>query len=112
MIAGLAHVNLIIPPGTLDQAHDFYGTTLGLSARPVPQLQKDRLAWFDIGTSGQQVHIASGADEKESPRHPCFKIESPEKLVELQKRIWEHYERQDAASPRAADKPGGDNSGK
>jgi 4-hydroxyphenylpyruvate dioxygenase-like putative hemolysin len=30
LISGLAHVNLTIPRGTLDQAFDFYGNTLGL----------------------------------------------------------------------------------
>lgn len=45
MISGLAHVNLTVPAGTLDQANAFYGDTLGLTARPVPQLQKGTLAW-------------------------------------------------------------------
>ena len=45
LISGLAHVNLLVPPGTLDQANAFYGETLGLKARPVPQLQKGSLAW-------------------------------------------------------------------
>lgn len=111
MIVGLAHVNLIVPSGTLEQANEFYGSTLGLTNRPVPHLQKDRLAWFDIGSSGQQVHIAFGPNETESSRHPCFKIESQEKLLELQQKVWEHYERKDGASPRAADKPGEANSG-
>ena len=44
-ISGLAHVNLLVPAGTLDQAHAFYGGTLGLNARPVPELQKTSLAW-------------------------------------------------------------------
>lgn len=32
LIGGLAHVNLTIPRGTLDQANDFYGNTLGLTS--------------------------------------------------------------------------------
>jgi hypothetical protein len=32
--------------------------------------------------------------------------------MELQQRVWEHYERADAGAPRMADKPGGENSGK
>jgi catechol 2,3-dioxygenase-like lactoylglutathione lyase family enzyme len=110
MIIEIAHVNLTVPSGTLEEADAFYGKTLGLSRRPVPQLQQDRLAWFDIGSSGQQVHIAFGEND-ESSRHPCFRIESPEKLLELQKRIWAHYERKDKASPKAADQPGEENSG-
>lgn len=45
MISGLAHVNLTVPAGTLDQANAFYGETLGLIARPVPERQKGTLAW-------------------------------------------------------------------
>lgn len=46
MITALAHVNLLVPPGTLDQANEFYAGTLGLISTPVPQLQKGTLAWY------------------------------------------------------------------
>lgn len=46
LISGIAHVNLTVPSGTLDQAHAFYGETLGLKSRPVPELQKGTLAWY------------------------------------------------------------------
>jgi catechol 2,3-dioxygenase-like lactoylglutathione lyase family enzyme len=45
MITGIAHTNLLVPEGTLDSAHEFYVGTLGLTAIPVPQLQKDTTAW-------------------------------------------------------------------
>lgn len=45
MITGLAHINLLVPPGTLDQAYTFYGETLGLTAAPVPQAQIGTIAW-------------------------------------------------------------------
>ena len=45
MITGIAHVNLTVPPGTLDQAAEFYAGTLGFMRVPVPVLQKDSLAW-------------------------------------------------------------------
>ena len=45
LISGIAHVNLTVPSGTLVQANAFYGDTLGLTARPVPELQKGTLAW-------------------------------------------------------------------
>lgn len=66
---------------------------------------------FDITPKGQQVHIALGPKEAESPRHPCFRLESLEALTKLQQKIWEHYQRGDASAPRMADKPGGENSG-
>lgn len=46
MITGLAHVNLTVPEGTLEQAASFYGETLGLKQRPVPALQKGTIAWY------------------------------------------------------------------
>jgi hypothetical protein len=67
---------------------------------------------FDITPKGQQVHIALGPKEFESPRHPCFLLESAEDLARLQQKIWEHHQRGDASAPRTADKPGGENSGK
>jgi len=48
LITGIAHVNLLVPQGTLDEARAFYGTTLGFDIVPVPALQKDRLAWYII----------------------------------------------------------------
>lgn len=45
MISGLAHVNLLVPAGTLDKAEAFYGGTLGLTPRAVPKLQAGTLAW-------------------------------------------------------------------
>lgn len=68
---------------------------------------------FDITPKGQQVHIAFGPEnDKGHPRHPCFRLESPEALLECQKRVWEHYERGDTAAPMMADKPGERDSGK
>ena len=111
MISGIAHVNLLVPPGTLPQAHAFYGDTLGFHSVPVPILQKGSLAWFDITPQGQQVHIAFGQNESKSSRHPCFRVESLEALLQLRQRIWEHAERKDAASPLEADRPGEESSG-
>ncbi|KAF1966804.1 hypothetical protein BU23DRAFT_559948 [Bimuria novae-zelandiae CBS 107.79] len=114
MITGLHHINLVVPPSTLPLAHAFYGTTLCLTPRAVPHLQRNTLAWFDIGDSGQQVHIAFGKPEDfshTSSRHPCFKVGSMEDLQRLQGRIWEHFERGGEDAPRAADRPGEKNSG-
>ncbi|KIV92175.1 hypothetical protein PV10_06635 [Exophiala mesophila] len=127
-VLSIAHVNLTVPAGTLAQANEFYGTTLGLTPRPVPHLQRDSLAWFDIGDSGQQVHIAFG-DVKElednlpkgetgedkawtgTRRHPCFKVGSGEELLKLRKRIHDHYVAGGPGAPSAADAPGQEDSG-
>lgn len=126
MITGIHHINLTVPEGTLDQATSFYADTLGLTPRPVPAAQVGRLAWFDIiSTSSsspvatqqpvQQVHIAFGKtqdfDHLESTRHPCFRVGTPEDLRNLQQRVHAHFERGGPGAPRAADKPGEENSG-
>jgi hypothetical protein len=69
---------------------------------------------FDITPKGQQIHISSSSplpNEPTASRHPCFKLESKEKLQELRERIWSHFERGGGAAPMAADRPGGENSG-
>lgn len=112
MITGIAHINLLVPPGTLDHARTFYSETLGLKPRAVPAHRVHDLAWFDIADSGQQVHIAPGTNEEaKSSRHPCFKLGSPEQLLELRAKIWEHFERGGEAAPKEADQPGGVSSG-
>lgn len=45
MISGIAHVNLLVPPGTLPEANKFYVETLGLIASPVPAAIKETTAW-------------------------------------------------------------------
>ncbi|CAN8104881.1 unnamed protein product [Discula destructiva] len=117
MITGLHHINLVVPPSTLPAATAFYANTLGLIPRPVPALQRDTLAWFDIGASGQQVHVALGqpADfapqQQSSSRHPCFRVESPEALAQLRQRVWAHHVRGGEGAPMAADRPGEEDSG-
>ncbi|CAG8928363.1 unnamed protein product [Penicillium salamii] len=112
MISGIAHINLTIPQGTLEQAEEFYGTTLGLISAPVPELQKGTILWFNIGSSGQQIHISFGTTDPSGTRHPCFKLPSPEDLEETKTSIYEHHVRGGSAAPMAADKPGEMNSGK
>lgn len=114
-ITGLAHINLTVPAGTLPLAVEFYSGTLGLTSREVPHLQKDTLAWFDIGDSGQQVHIAFGKSSDfegaQSSRHPCFKLSDGEGLLDMRRRIFEHFTRGGESAPQAADRPGEEASG-
>lgn len=46
MIASIAHVNLTVHPGTLDDATEFYSQTLGLTPSPVPELQRGTILWY------------------------------------------------------------------
>lgn len=114
MITGLHHINLVVPPSTLPAATAFYAHTLGLTPRPVPALQRDTLAWFDIGSSGQQVHVAFGQPADfayASSKHPCFRVETPEALNELREKVWAHHERGGEGAPQACDRPGEESSG-
>jgi len=45
-ITGIAHVNITVPAGTLEEAAAFYAGTLGFTRIAVPVLQKDTLAWY------------------------------------------------------------------
>jgi len=45
LITGIAHINLIVPAGTLNGAKEFYGKTLGLTIVPVPKTMEGKLAW-------------------------------------------------------------------
>lgn len=118
-ISGLHHVNLQVPPQTLQLAQQFYADTLGLSQAVVPASMKAHLAWFNIGSSGQQIHITSQhflnqaqmKAQTESPRHPCFKILSEDKLDRLHELIWQLYERGGEGAPVHCDKPGENNAG-
>jgi hypothetical protein len=46
MITGIAHVNLVVPPGTLDFAREFYCGTLGFQSATPPAILRDVLAWY------------------------------------------------------------------
>lgn len=112
-ITGLHHVNLLVPPQTLPLAYSFYAGLLGLRPAQVPASCKSYLAWFDIGNSGQQIHISSQHHltqaqlraQSESARHPCFKIGCEENLDAMQRKIWELYEKGGEGAPMYCDQP-------
>ncbi|OBT39921.1 hypothetical protein VE00_09602, partial [Pseudogymnoascus sp. WSF 3629] len=109
MITSIAHVNLTVPAGTFSQAEAFYANTLGMKRVPVPMDQKDILAWFDITPGGQQIHIAFDMpNDAKAMRHPCFKLESPEALEKLQRKVWRHFEMrtESEGAPLEVDRPG------
>jgi hypothetical protein len=48
---------------------------------------------FEITPGGQQIHVAFDLpNDVKAMRHPCFKLESPEALVQLQRKVWRHFE--------------------
>lgn len=62
-----------------------------------------------------QIHVApergTHAPYPTSSRHPCFTLETPELLAELQQRIWDHHKEGSASAALDCDEPGKDNSG-
>lgn len=73
----------------------------------------DLVRRFDITPGGQQIHIAFGPpNEPKASRHLCFKLESPEALLKLRQKVWDHHERGGDSAPIEADKPGQEDSGK
>lgn len=67
---------------------------------------------FDIGSSGQQIHVTCGPTDPKSTRHPCFKLPGRNELEAIRKSIFDHHIRGGPAAPMAADKPGEEGSGR
>lgn len=67
---------------------------------------------FNIGSSGQQIHINCGPTDPTHSRHVCFKLPSHQDLEEIKKSIYDHHVRGGLSAPMAADKPGVLNSGR
>lgn len=66
MITGIAHVNLVVPPGTLDHAKDFYGGTLGFHSVTPPAIMQDVLAWW-VNMRLIPIHCIAFTTERTSP---------------------------------------------
>lgn len=73
----------------------------------VPELQRGTLRWFWVapGVNQQMLHVAYDRNpatlstSNPSSRHPCFEVGSPEKLRELQERIYAFHKLGKPASP-------------
>jgi catechol 2,3-dioxygenase-like lactoylglutathione lyase family enzyme len=118
MIDGLSHVNVVVPMGSSEEAKDFYGKTLGLEFVLAPEAIRTDTMWFNIGKSGQQVHVAPGVPSDfedaavKSSRHACFHITGgAESLMALQNKVYKHFQDGGASAPKACDVPGGPDSG-
>ena len=85
------------------------GTTSSRSTRQL--LTLGILSRFDIGSSGQQVHITCGPTDPKHSRHPCFKLPGRDELEAIKKSIYDHHIRGGPAAPMAADQPGEEGSG-
>ncbi|HWV33975.1 MAG TPA: VOC family protein [Dyadobacter sp.] len=78
----LDHIMLCIPPGTEQQAREFYGGVLGLEeltdlGYPLPH----GAIWFQIGDI--QLHIRAEYVHGVSQRHPAFEVDNLEEARAL-----------------------------
>jgi hypothetical protein len=68
---GIDHVQLCVPPGTLEQAKDFYLRVLELDVVEVPEpLQPYRLFW--CGRGPVVLHISEDAEIGRTRQHPAL----------------------------------------
>jgi catechol 2,3-dioxygenase-like lactoylglutathione lyase family enzyme len=66
------HVQVTIPPGSMDAAREFYGDVLGLAECDQPDSFGDGdTVWFRAGDV--EIHLAVDTDER-SRRHPAFEV--------------------------------------
>ncbi|GGH22952.1 VOC family protein [Dyadobacter endophyticus] len=78
----LDHIMLCIPPGTEQQAREFYGGVLGLEeltnlGYPLPH----GAIWFQMGDI--QLHIRAEEVHDLSQRHPAFEVHNLEEARAL-----------------------------
>jgi|1186.fasta_scaffold132932_1 catechol 2,3-dioxygenase-like lactoylglutathione lyase family enzyme len=66
----LQHVSVQVPPGQLDACVQFYEGLLGL--RQIPNLAG--VAWFEIGDTGDHVHLLEGPGAQSSSGHLAMQV--------------------------------------
>lgn len=80
-ILGLDHVQIAVPPGSEDEARQFYGDLLGFHEVPKPANLSASGCWFERG--GVSLHI--GVDPEFAPArkaHPAFLVDDLARLRE------------------------------
>lgn len=78
-IRKLHHVQICIPPGTEDQAREFYGKVLGLEEIAKPKVERDSGGlWFQMADI--QLHLGVEEARSTSKRHPAFEVEHLEEI--------------------------------
>ena len=67
------HVQVPVPPGSMDAAREFYGDVLGLAEHDQPDSFGDSdTVWFRAGDV--EIHLAVESSEERSRRHPAFEV--------------------------------------
>ena len=73
---GIHHVQVCIPPGSEDEARDFYCGVLGFTETPKPQALRSR-GGFWLEVVGQQLHIGVEdlGDRAASKAHVAYLVD-------------------------------------
>lgn len=76
-VVGLQHASIPMPAGGNARARDFYGSKLGLKEKVVPDsLDGEKLVWFQLGDSGDELHVFTEDGESRSPgQHICIRVD-------------------------------------
>ncbi|CAN5768804.1 hypothetical protein BH20CHL4_BH20CHL4_07520 [soil metagenome] len=86
----LQHVSVPMPPGSQEQARQFYGEVLGMQEKSPPSsLAQQQLVWFNAGDGGQEVHVFTDdqLESKSVEQHLCLQVDS---LSEYRSRLAEN----------------------
>jgi catechol 2,3-dioxygenase-like lactoylglutathione lyase family enzyme len=84
------HVSVPMPPGSQEQARQFYGAVLGMREKDPPSsLAAQQLVWFDVGDGGHEVHIFTdeAMTSNSSAQHLCLQVDS---LADFRAQLADH----------------------
>ena len=80
-IQRLQHVSVPRPPGSADQARQFYGDVLGLEELPLPStLAHLDLVWYRLGDD--ELHLFADERAGHPAQHFCLQLEALDGLRE------------------------------
>jgi catechol 2,3-dioxygenase-like lactoylglutathione lyase family enzyme len=85
VIVAIDHVQVVAPPGGVDEARRFYVEVIGLEEIARPPTMGGTGAWFRVGR--QELHVSEHEDfAPVTKAHPAFEV-STEELDALANRI-------------------------
>lgn len=84
------HVSVPMPPGSQEQARQFYAGVLGMQEKSPPSsLAHQQLVWFNAGDGGHEVHLFADEqmESKSAAQHLCLQVDS---LSDYRSRLADH----------------------
>lgn len=73
---GIHHVQICIPPGTEDQARDFYCGVLGLTETPKPEALRSRGGfWLEIAEQQLHIGVEEFTDRAATKAHVAYLVD-------------------------------------